>query len=74
MKNNYRTNSEYYHISSIKLLQINEYAKGAGHTDEEIKDYVLADWPEGQEHQDWLDRATVQEIGNWVCEGLRNQK
>lgn len=39
-------------------------------TDEMVKDHVLYDWPQGDEHQAWLDSATVDEIIDWVCAGL----
>lgn len=42
-------------------------------TTEDIDDYCLAtDWPEGQEHQDWLDSAPVEEIVSWAVIGLRD--
>jgi len=33
--------------------------------------FCLADWPEGQEHQDWLNKATAEEIADWAIAGLR---
>ena len=36
-----------------------------------IENFILADWREGQGHQDWLDSATAQEIADWVIAGLR---
>ena len=38
-------------------------------TEAQVRDYCLADWPEGQEHQDWLDNAPVSEIADWVIAG-----
>lgn len=38
---------------------------------EHIRNYVLADWPEGEEHQKWLDTAEDAEIAGWVIEGLQ---
>lgn len=31
-----------------------------------IELFILADWHEGQEHQDWLDEATSTEIADWI--------
>ena len=32
-------------------------------------DYILADWPEGDEHLRWVINATVHEILAWVLAG-----
>ena len=40
-------------------------------TAEEVELFCTADWPEGQEHQDWLDTATPEEIADWVIAGRR---
>ena len=37
----------------------------------EVEAFILADWREGQEHQEWLDTATPEEIANWAMAGLR---
>ena len=29
-------------------------------------DYILADWPEGEEHWDWVVSAPVAEIVDWA--------
>lgn len=34
-----------------------------------IEEFVTADWPEGKEHQQWLDNASVQHIADWVIAG-----
>lgn len=31
-----------------------------------IRPHLLADWPEEQAHQDWLNNADVQEIAEWI--------
>ena len=36
-------------------------------TEELIKAEILADWNEGDEHQEWLDNATPQEIADWLA-------
>jgi len=33
---------------------------------ETVEATLLYDWPEGQEHQDWLNTADPQEIADWV--------
>ena len=38
-------------------------------SEEAIRDYCLADWPEGEEHQRWLDTAPIPEIADWVLAG-----
>jgi len=38
-----------------------------GETEATITDFILADWNEGREHQDWLDTASAQDIADWVC-------
>jgi len=37
----------------------------------EVESFVLADWREGQEHQEWLDTAAPEEIADWAMAGLR---
>jgi len=32
-------------------------------------DFILADWPEGDEHLRWVLKAKVQEILDWVAAG-----
>lgn len=36
-------------------------------TEELIKSEILADWNEGDEHQQWLNEATPQEIADWLA-------
>lgn len=40
-------------------------------TTDTIEDFINADWPEGQEHLDWLESATAHEIADWVIAGLK---
>lgn len=35
-------------------------------TDTDVLGIIDGDWPEGAEHQAWLDSASVQEITDWV--------
>lgn len=39
-------------------------------SDDDIRDFVLADWPEGVEHLRWLGNAPTREIADWVITGL----
>ena len=41
-------------------------------TNRDIEAFVYADWPEGQEHLQWLRTAPVAEIVTWVVVGLRD--
>ena len=36
-------------------------------TEELVRTELLADWNEGEEHQDWLDNADVAEIVDWLA-------
>lgn len=36
-------------------------------TDDLIKSEICADWNEGEEHQQWIDNATAQEIADWLA-------
>ncbi|NIQ88799.1 MAG: hypothetical protein GWN93_06825 [Deltaproteobacteria bacterium] len=31
-----------------------------------VREFVLADWPEGEEHWAWVIEATTEEILDWV--------
>ena len=28
--------------------------------------HITDDWPEGQEHQDWIDTADARDIADWI--------
>ena len=49
-------------------------AKLAEVTTKEVRDYCLADWPEGSEHQNWLNMAPIEEIAIWVSFGENNDR
>jgi len=36
-------------------------------SDDVIESTVLADWHEGDEHQDWLNDASAKEIADWLA-------
>lgn len=42
--------------------------------DEEVIDFMLQDWVEGQEHQDWLDTAPVAEIADWALLAFAHER
>jgi hypothetical protein len=58
-----RVYSDYYSIYRSRLLEI---AAAAHITEAQAFDFVLADWPEGKEHQDWIDNAATDEIASWA--------
>ena len=65
-----RTTTEHYTIDPTKLAAIVASVQTSRPmTEAQVRDYCLADWPEGQEHQDWLDSASVSEIADWVIAG-----
>lgn len=39
----------------------------------QYKDFILADWPEGDEHLRWVCRAPVKEIIEWAAAGQPNE-
>ena len=64
-----------YTISDEKLAEVirtyNTYVKDPAiladqATDDEIESAILGDWPEGDEHQRWLDTASAAEIADWL--------
>lgn len=55
--------AEYYTMTDERAEEI---AVLAGLTSGQVREVALADWPEGAEHQAWLDSAPVQEIADWV--------
>ena len=60
-----------YTIDSAKLAEIvadfRSHPRGdAGAVASDVRDTLLYDWPQGDEHQDWLDTADVDEIVDWL--------
>ena len=39
-------------------------------TQAEVEDFIAADWAEGQTHQEWINTANAQEIGDWVAASM----
>lgn len=61
-----RVYSPHYSIYESRLLEI---AEAAHISEDEAFDFVLADWPEGREHQDWIDNEDTEVIAAWVRRG-----
>lgn len=40
-------------------------------TSADAKDFIMADWSEGDEHIEWLNTASVGAIVDWVIAGMR---
>jgi len=58
-----------YHIDAERLESIvNAYAEYEPNVSTaDVEATLLYDWPEGQEHQDWLDTADPQEVADWLA-------
>jgi len=65
-----RIEGEYYSISKSKLALISERVSRL--SSQKITEYEVEDdlintyWEEGDEHQEWLNNASVDGIANWV--------
>lgn len=60
---------EYFRMDDEKLETVARLVGMADDMDA-VREYCLADWPEGEAHQRWLDNAPVSEIASWVRSGL----
>lgn len=40
-------------------------------TDDLIKSEICADWHEGEEHQEWINDASPEEIADWLASFYR---
>lgn len=58
--------TEHYTMTDERAEQIAQLAEL---TVTEVRDFALSDWPEGDEHQRWLDTADPQEIADWILAG-----
>jgi len=59
-----------FHIDSDKLARVTEIVNRDTDprvTEDEIEAEICADWNEGQEHQDWIDTASAEEIADWIA-------
>jgi hypothetical protein len=60
----------YYTISAEKLSKVVEIFNretDPSATDELVETEICADWNEGDEHQEWIDSASPQEIADWLA-------
>lgn len=39
----------------------------------DVLNYVVADWPNGDEHQEWIDNAPAAEIASWFLAGYTEE-
>lgn len=62
--------THYYTMTNDRIQQVAEIVQQAGYplSIAGVADFCCGDWPEGQEHQDWLNVAPVAEIASWVLE------
>lgn len=53
-------------LYKIAAARVDDNPKLAAH-----RDFILADWPEGDEHWEWVATAPVDEIVDWAEVGSR---
>lgn len=53
-----------YHLTPSRLREIANSHSAL--TVEIVREFCLADWSEGDQHQDWLECAPAEEIGDWI--------
>ena len=65
-----RTESNYGSIEADKLAAVQAIvlAQRPEATEDQVEGFVLADWPNNEEHQEWLDCAEAVEIAAWVLD------
>ena len=59
-----------YTISTEKLEQITAIFNrdtDPQATEELVQSEICADWNEGDEHQEWIDSASPEEIADWLA-------
>ena len=73
METETRVTSDHYSISRERLAAVVAALATARPNQPSrlgpISDFLLADWPEGAEHQTWLDTAPAAEIADWYLAG-----
>ena len=52
-------------MATTKFFQALERVWDLGFTDKEQLNFIFADWPESEEHLDWLLAASKEEIDDW---------
>jgi bisphosphoglycerate-independent phosphoglycerate mutase (AlkP superfamily) len=68
------TMTQYFDLSAVDIEAVaglvrNEVPEA---TNAEIEAFIAADWPNADEHQDWLNSATSEQIASWVSAVLVN--
>lgn len=64
--------SEHFTMTNERAEEI---AAVGGFTVEQVREFCLADWPEGEDHQLWLDTAPADEIAGWIeADGLQDSE
>lgn len=65
----------FYSVSASRLKKIGDLVRRERPelTDEMVLAFCAADWTEGAAHQNWLNRARLQEIADWVLCGFHGQ-
>ena len=59
-----------FHIDDDKLAKVVEIFNretDPAATDELIELEICADWNEGDEHQEWIDTSSAQDIADWLA-------
>ena len=64
--------AEYYTIGTERAAAIVERVQRERpqYSEQMIHRFLLADWPEGDEHQNWLDTAPAAGLVDWIIAGL----
>lgn len=59
-----------HHIDDDKLAKVTAIMNrdtDPAVTDDLVRTEICADWNEGAEHQEWIDRASPEEIADWLA-------
>jgi len=67
------TEQDWDGIYSISDERVTAVATAANVSEERVSDICTSDWTEGEEHQNWLNNAPVEEIADWVAVIARDQ-
>jgi len=64
----------YFNLDEADLPEVTRIAQqhAPEATQTEVEQFIDSDWANAEEHQEWLDAATAQEIGDWVAAVLLN--
>uniref|UniRef100_A0A6M3LXJ6 Uncharacterized protein n=1 Tax=viral metagenome TaxID=1070528 RepID=A0A6M3LXJ6_9ZZZZ len=66
---------DYFNLDKLDMTEITRIVQHDGvpeATQDEVEQFIDADWANADEHQNWLDTANAQEIGDWVASVLLN--